>query len=362
MAKGRERTHLRNLLPILAMTLGMWGACWGEASAAETSACVVHNSQTKSVVDMAGRTVVLPREVNRIATVGSVPVLNGYLFALGAGEKIVNSLPPRFTQSDRWRLQTAIAPYLADRPVLQGQANSEVSIETLVRLSPDVVVTMNLLGIRALETARIPVVYLEWGDASDIRKNMAILGCVVDRLPKSEDYLRYFDATMGRVRRTLEGVAKDWLPKALYFNPNTMTTPLLIANWWIEEAGGVSVTAEMARGGNARYSHEQILAWNPDIFIVNTPEQVAVVYQDERFSKINAVRNGKVYAAPIGAHSWGQRTIEQPLTVLWAAKLFHPELFEQFDMENEVRTFYRRFFEYDLSDEDIRSILTGDIR
>mgnify|MGYP000918297209 FL=1 len=218
---------------------------------------------------------------------------------------------------------------------------------------------MNLLGVRALETAKIPVVYLEWADASDIRKNMKILGCVVDRMPRSEDYLRYFDATMDRVRLTLEGVANNSPPKALYFNPDSMTTPLLIANWWIKEAGGVSVTAAMASGGNARFSHEQVLAWNPDILIVNTPEQVAVVYQDERFSKINAVRNKKVYATPIGAHSWGQRTIEQPLTVLWAAKLFHPELFDQLDMENEVRTFYRRFFTYELSDEDIRSILTG---
>ena len=355
MVKGRERTHLWKL----AIALCIWSACCGAASAAETSACVAHDSETKSVVDMAGRNVVLPRHVNRIATVGSVPVLNGFLFALGAGEKIVNSLPPRFTQSNRWRLQTAIAPYLSDRPVLQGQVSSEVSLETLVELSPDVVVTMNLLGVRALETAKIPVVYLEWADASDIRKNMKILGCVVDRMPRSEDYLRYFDATMDRVRLTLEGVANNSPPKALYFNPDSMTTPLLIANWWIKEAGGVSVTAAMASGGNARFSHEQVLAWNPDILIVNTPEQVAVVYQDERFSKINAVRNKKVYATPIGAHSWGQRTIEQPLTVLWAAKLFHPELFEQLDMENEVRTFYRRFFTYELSDEDIRSILTG---
>lgn len=356
MAKRRE-SRLKKPVRKLAMALCMWGACWGAAYAADPPACIAPDSQTKSVVDMAGRTVILPRDVNRIAAVGSVPVLNGYLFALGAGKKIVNSLPPRFTQSDRWRLQTAIAPYLADRPVLQGHANSEVSLETLVRLSPDVVLTMNPLGIRALETARIPVVYLEWRDASDIRKNMEILGCVVDRMQRSEDYLRYFDATMDHVRRTLDGVARDSRPKALYFNPNTMTTPLLIANWWIEEAGGMSVTAAMARGGNARYSHEQALAWNPDILIVNTPEQVAVVYQDERFSTLNAVRNGKVYATPIGAHSWGQRTIEQPLTVLWTAKLFHPELFEQFDMENEVRTFYRRFFEYEPSHEDIRSIL-----
>ncbi|MBW7900951.1 MAG: ABC transporter substrate-binding protein [Rhodocyclaceae bacterium] len=350
--KHHKKTHFRKL----ALALCLWGA--GQAAAAEAPGCTV-DARTRSVVDMAGRTVVLPKAVKRVATVGSVPVINGYLFALGAGERIANGLPPRFAQSGKWRLQTAIAPHLADRPVLQGQVGSEVAIETLVRLAPDAVITMDRLGIRKLEAAKAPVVYLEWGNASDIQRNMAVLGCVLDRMPESEAYLRYFDATMARIRHTLAGVAPAARPRVLYFNPHTMTTPLLIANWWIEEAGGSSVTAGMARGGNAHYSHEQLLMWNPEVFIVGSPEQAAAIYRDERFAKIAAVRNGRVHVTPVGAHSWGQRTVEQPLTVLWAAKLFHPEAFAQVDMANEIRSFYRRFFDYEPSAEDIRTILAG---
>lgn len=343
----------------LALAACLWRACPAVATADEPPDCATGTQRARSVIDAAGRTVALPERIERIATVGSVPVINGYLFTLGAGEKIVNSLPPRFTRSDRWRLQTAIAPYLADRPVLQGQVASEVNLETLISLSPDLVITMNRLGTRTLEAARVPVLYIEWGNASDIEANMRILGRALDCMPRAEDYLRYFDATMRHVRQTLENVAQDARPKALYFNPNTMATPLDIANWWIDAAGGRSVTAGLATEGTAHYSHEQLLLWDPDVLIVSSPEQVAAIYRDERFSRLGAVRNRRIHATPIGAHLWGQRTIEQPLTVLWAARLFHPERFRQVDLENEVRTFYRRFFRYGISDEDIRWMLSG---
>ncbi|SHH21117.1 ABC transporter substrate-binding protein [Pollutimonas bauzanensis] len=343
----------------LAMAACLWCACLGSVLAGESAECAAGDARTRSIVDMAGRRVVLPKDVRRIATVGSVPVLNGYLFALGAGARIVNGLPSRFTATGRWRLHNAIAPHLADRPVLQGQATSEVSIEKLILLAPDVVLTMDPLRVRMLEAAKAPVVYLEWGSMSDIRANMRILGCMLGCTQQSEAYLRYFEDTMERVRRTLDTVPQQARPKVLYFNPQTMSTPLLIANWWIAAAGGYSVTAGMEPAGSARYSHERVLVWNPDIFIVNSPEQAEAVYRDERFSRINAVQNRRVYVTPMGAHSWGQRTVEQPLTVLWAAKVFHPQPFAQIDMEDEIRDFYLRFFNYELSDDEIRAVLEG---
>ncbi|SMB28657.1 Periplasmic binding protein [Sterolibacterium denitrificans] len=358
MPHAYEKTHFRRL----ALALCLWGVCQTAAAAAEASpGCTVNarTQSTQSIVDMAGRTVVLPREVKRIATVGPVPVINGYLFALGAGERIVNGLPSRFTQSDRWHLQTAIAPHLAGQPVLQGQTGSDVSLEVLVKLAPDMVITMETPRIKTLAAAKAPIVYLEWGNAADIRRNMALLGCVLDRTAMSEAYLRYFDATLARVRAALAGVAPADRPRVLYFNPHTMTTPLAIANWWIEEAGGRSVTAAMARGGTAHYSHEQVLLWNPQVLIVSSPEQATAILRDERFARIDAVRHARVHVMPTGIHSWGQRTVEQPLSVLWAAQRFHPERFARLDMAGEVRAFYRDFFGSELSSAQAREILEG---
>jgi hypothetical protein len=178
-------------------------------------------------------------------------------------------------------------------------------------------------------------------------------------MSRSNEYFHYFDTTINRVRRVWNVIPRTSRPKVLYFDPDTLTTPLAIADWWIEEAGGRSVTAGISRSENIRYSQEQVLLWNPDVMIVPAQEHVAAVYRDKRTSKTKAVLNKRVYAIPVGAHPWGHRTAEQPLTVLWAAKKFYPDRFKQVSMEDEVRTFYRCFFEYDLSDKDIRRILTG---
>ena len=320
--------------------------------------CAVRDpSQTKYVTDMAGRRVAVPRKIARIASIGAVPVINSYLFALGEGKKIVNGLP-YFARSKRWRIQTAIAPQLGRQSVVQAQGN-EVNVEALVGLCPDVIITMDIFRIKPLETTGIPVIYVEWRDTSDIKTSMRILGRMLDRTSRSEKYLRYFDATMSGIRKSLENIPEASMPKVLFFDPNTLTTTRIIAEWWIREAGGRSVTAGIAGRGTVRYSHEQVMVWNPDIMIVFAPEQVAQVYSDKRFSKINAVQNKKVYAIPVGAHSWGHRTIEQPLTVLWAAKIFHAKKFDNIDLFGEIRNFYRNFFGYSLTGEEITWMIKG---
>lgn len=39
------------------------------------------------------------------------------------------------------------------------------------------------------------------------------------------------------------------------------------------------------------------------------------------------------------------------------AKTMHPDLFEDIDMEEEIRNYYRNLFHYELTDEDIHEIL-----
>ena len=80
------------------------------------------------VIDMAGRRVTLPGQVKRIVTLGPVPVLNSFIFALGEGEKIVNGLPGSFARSPRYRYQTLFAPSLAHEPDLQGNPRQDGSI------------------------------------------------------------------------------------------------------------------------------------------------------------------------------------------------------------------------------------------
>lgn len=345
--------RLKNFSRFYIIAICMVGIFFYGGSEAESQQRKVEgDSQSRIITDMAGREVAVPCIISRIATVGAVPVINSYLFAFGEGGKIVNSLP-HFSWSRRWKLQAALAPQLVKQPVLQSPVNKEA----LLSLRPDVIITMDKNTVNSLNDIEIPVIFLEWENSSDMESIMRIIGCMFDRSQRSDEYMRYFEATLDYVHMKIKGCENP--PKVLFFDPNTLKAPLPITEWWIREAGGKSVTAEIAGPNSFGYSYEQVLLWNPDIIIVSTPDRVPQVYQDKKLAILKAVKNKRVYTIPMGVHPWGQRTVEQPLTVLWAVKLFFPEQFKEMDIVSKTKDFYYKFFSYNLTNEQAIEIMSG---
>ena len=71
---------------------------------------------------------------------------------------------------------------------------------------------------------------------------------------------------------------------------------------------------------------------------------------------MKAVKEGKVYKFPLGMYRWFPPASDTPLVLRWLAQKNHPQLFADVDMEQEVRTYYERFYNVALSDEDITQI------
>jgi iron complex transport system substrate-binding protein len=107
---------------------------------------------------------------------------------------------------------------------------------------------------------------------------------------------------------------------------------------------------------------EQIAVWNPDVVIVGTaPNQQnrQAILDDPRWRQISAVRDGKVFANPSGAYLWDRHSAEAALQVLWAAKLLHPALFADLNVNRETQQFYARFFHHVLTDAELASIMNA---
>jgi iron complex transport system substrate-binding protein len=310
----------------------------------------------RRVTDMAGRAVTLPARIERTVTLGSLPVLNSFVYAMGEGATIVNGLAD-FARA-HWKYQTVFAPGIADRPTMQ-QPNREPNIEAILLARPDVVLTMHREHVQPLAARGVPTIFLAWREPEDVKACMAVLGQVYGKPERAEAYRRYFDATLARVARALAPVPPAARPRVLYLQPATLTQPRLIAEWWIPAAGGISVTDDGRATESRTFTLEQVVLWDPDILIVTEPRDVQLVTTDRVFGRLKAVRNGKVFVAPVGAHTWSNRTAEQPLTVLWAVETFHPGRLPGLDLAAETRAFYRTFFERELPDAAIAEILSG---
>jgi len=311
-------------------------------------------AQARVVTDMSGRSVALPDQPMRVVTIGAVPVLNSFLFALGEQDKIVNGPPPELAR----KFQYVFAPNLTGKPIVQG-AEKGLSVETIVTLKPDVILTMDVATVQALAAFNLPVVLLRWTAPDDVKALMALLGDIFGKQSAARDYGAYFDKTTQRIAAIVAQIDAAHRPRVLYANLRRLTQPHRIADWWIARAGGRSVTDNGRTEESYTFSLEQFLAWDPQILIVADRAELEMALHEPRFQNVSAVRDKHVYVAPAGAHLWANRTIEQPLTLIWATSIILPQQLPAEAVRADIDDFYQRFFHVKLSAEQIDEILAG---
>lgn len=316
-------------------------------------------AQARDITDMTGRTVTVPDKIERVITLGSVPVINSFVFAVGAAPLLASNLPQRFNHK-RWAYQFVFAPQLEQNPEVQD-ANAAPDIETILKVQPDVALSFEQATADTLTSNGVPTVLLRIRKPDDVKAGVKLLGDLFGNPEIGAQYETYFDTTLAKVAAKIDPLPADKRPSVLYFNPANMTQPHLVAEWWMNAGGGRSVTNDGRSEEVLTLTTEAVIGANPDIIIVAEPSHVEKLKADPTLSQLDAVKNNKILVAPIAAHTWANRTVEQVLTVLWAASEFHPDLFPHAELVGEVRNFYKTFFKTDLSDEQVEKILSGTV-
>ena len=76
------------------------------------------------------------------------------------------------------------------------------------------------------------------------------------------------------------------------------------------------------------------------------------------WSGISAVKNRRVYKVPAGLYRWAPpNSFEKPLYMKWTAAIVQPKLFSDIDIRKEIRDFYASYYKYNLTEEQIDTIL-----
>jgi len=313
----------------------------------------VSSVHARTVTDMAGRHVEIPENVSRVITLGSIPVINSFIFAMGEGKSIISGLS--FAQTDRWKYQRIFAPHLSNAPEVQGKSR-EPLVEEILALKPDVVFTMDKPTVDQLEKLNLPVVFLRWTNDDDIKQLFNLLGNVYSKPERAAAYLSWFDKTLNNVRGIIASIPEAQRPSVLFAQLNAMAQPHLIAEWWIKESGGRSVTNAARNSESQPFSYEDLLVWNPDVLLVIAQADKATALADDNLKKMKAIEKSRVYVTPVGAHIWANRSAELPLMLLWTATTLHPQMANKFDIHGEMLKFYKEFYGYSMSLEEAKSI------
>ncbi len=351
------------LLSILALLLTCSLAGCNNEQAQKTSA--PSEPELRTIVDDAGREHSIANEINKVFTVSPV------------GAILVYTLDPGLLIGWNYELREGekeyLTPELQRLPNLGGwYAKATCNTEELLRINPDVILSVGAIDDMIVSQADeiqkqtgIPVIVIN-GDLTNYEKTYEFTGKLLNREEKAKELAAYCQKTISDAQNKSQGIKPEERLRVYYAEgaAGLETDPRMSPHTEVlEMVGGTNVAEVSVKGGMGMtpVSLEQILSWNPDVIISWNKAQGGYFEQimaDPKWEGIAAVQSKKVYAVPSGPFNWFDRppSVNRILGVKWLGNLLYPDVY-QYDMAQETREFYKNFYHYDLTDEELTSLL-----
>ena len=210
----------------------------------------------------------------------------------------------------------------------------------------------------------IPVVFITLDTLSDWPEALRFTGKLLGREAAAEAEALYMEKAMARLAATVGKLPDDKRRRVYYAEgPDGLATDCnrSFHTEAIELAGGYNVYRCEPKDhmGMERISIEQVLAFDPEIIIVQDRSAAAAIHSDARWQGIRAVKAGRIHLVPRWPHNWVDRppSVMRALGAQWLANLMYPDLYP-FDVKREARDFYRLFFGVVPTDADIDDLLS----
>lgn len=265
-----------------------------------------------------------------------------------------------------------------DNISLVGRTGEETfSVEKTLTLQPDVVIFgINGHGpgldshdvLRQLRAAGIPIVFVDFRQQpfAHTLPSIRVLGKVIGREEKAEEYIQFYQSHMDRISTRLSQAKTLNRPSVLLelhagaFGNCCPSPGKESLGKFIEFAGGENIGADVIPGALGTLSLEYILSQNPDIYIgtgvepsirdkgiaigtdvdpATTRATLKKILQRTGFNALSAVQENQIYAL------W-HNFYNSPVNILAVeamAKWFHPTLFEDLDPSQTLKELNNNF-------------------
>ncbi|MBB2189772.1 ABC transporter substrate-binding protein [Gluconacetobacter azotocaptans] len=336
-------------------------------------------ARAETITDLTGRKVEIPAQVHRIVLgegrliYALAPLEKQHLF-----DRIVG-WQGEFREADVQTYNRYVAAFPAAAKVaLIGKTTADtVSPEKVLDLRPDLAI-LSVSGhgpgasselVAQLESAHIPVVFVDFRahPLDDTVPSMRILGQVLDRRAEAEAYIAFYQSHLDRIRSRVASLPETSRPTVfMEMLAGTREACCHTAGKgnmgaFIEAAGGRNIAAPLLPGYIGDIALEQVIASDPDIYIVDGTKgpafkglavhmgaevdeamaraSVQAVLQRPGISTLRAVHDGHAYGL---WHSF----YDSPYNILAVevmAKWFHPDLFKDVDPQATRAELYSRF-------------------
>jgi len=327
---------------------------------------------TVQITDALGRNVTVPAQINRVLS-GSVPTT--VLIYMLAPDKLGGWTG---RQTGRFMDQK-----YRDLPVVGRLDGQTGNFEAFISIRPDIVfssiregapegdpIAMPIINEQQDRFGQIPVVAVP--DVANVLTYSApikFMGQVLGAQQRAAELIAFYENVLNRVKRTVSNIPEGERVTVYYAQgpEGLQTGPRGSQHSQLIELAGGKNAADIPGApfrGRVTVSMEQILNWNPDVILVSDPNFYGRVYNDTRWQNVRAVKDRRVYLIPQDPFNWfdGPPGVNRIIGIPWTAKTLYPERFQDIDMISLTKEFYSKFYNYNLTDDDVNTLLHPKLR
>ena len=371
------------LAALMLLNLAACGAAPADTQQPQATEAQQQENQDKTVVDLMGREVKVPEEVQKIAAIAG-PTYE-MVFMLGSGDQIAMV---KSGHTDSYPLANLTNPRLETLEGLAANPSSSVNIEDYLKHDIDLVVyydnEIELKKFDAVDMAAI-VVSKNTGLIASLEEAKSLtIDQFIEKLTQPLDILStalnteearseyetwrdYCDEKLRMVYERTKDIPMEERQTVYWGNTwgEEIRSTYALKNRWYEVnlAGGQLIGPE-ENSNFPEVTAEQLYSWDPDIILVDNhgglPGLVmqSMYRENSKWSTLSAVQNQQLHRIPAGVFFLDKGSTTT-LLVLWMATILQPELFSDIDMVEEVKYYYSEFYEYDLTDEEAQNVING---
>lgn len=225
----------------------------------------------------------VPGKPERIISLG--PAITESIFLLGAGERLIGVT------------NYCIKPPEAQKKEKIGSV-TDVNIEKIYSLRPDLVIATSLTDRRAIERLRrLGIRVEEFGLARNFRElceNFIRLGKLIGKEREALNIVKRSETELKRIENSVKGLPRPEVFIQVGAKPLFTMTGDTFVNDLIELAGGVNIAKYSSSG---LWSREMVIKKDPDVIIITTMgmDAQAEIREWLKFRSMKAVRNNRIY-------------------------------------------------------------------
>ena len=322
----------------------------------------------REITDMAGRTVVVPDEIETVFSSSTVTAIFMYTLApdklLGWNYEL-NELE-----------KSIILEEYHDLPNF-GMGDS-INYEAVIAADPTIAVNVGTINDKMIsdcdklsKSLGVPVVAVD-GDLSASAEAYRFMGELLGEEEQAEKLASYAEKTFADIEKM--EVPEDKKVRIYYGNgeDSLETAPAGSAHGQIiDMVNAVNVAdLEMGEGSRVQISAEQLLAWDPDVIVVNGEPKAdtsgasaaEAILANPDYASLKAVQDQQVYGTPNTPFSWMDRPMgpNRIVGIRWLSGLIYPE-YLNYNVDEEVKEFFDLFYHVQLTDEKLENIYSGTV-